>query len=135
MKYATKLNKSVVYENAIKIVKSAKNEIIVTMDVDEELKKPLPVLYHLLISKKVNQGIFVLRYGFGSKESFEKLKKLYQKIDFIFIKSKSDYMRMLVVDRKIALFKMESVYISEFQPLVNSLVSYTKSVYNKEAYE
>lgn len=133
MKFCRPLSQKVVLLTAMRLLRSAQKEIVTTMDVDEELRSPLPHAYHRLIARKVGEGIVVKRFGFGSKQSFAKLTKKYTGIRFIYAGSMRNYQRMLVVDRKKALFALGGiVYMTDFVPLIESLVKYIKIIYNKE---
>ncbi len=61
------------------IVKLAKQEILATMDIAEELKKPLPLEYFFLLDKKMREGITIKRLAFGTVTQFEIFNKKYKK--------------------------------------------------------
>lgn len=132
MKFCTLIDDDCVISCAKNLVKSAKKEIRATMDVDEELRFPLPQSYHQLLIQKAREGVRIVRYGYGSKVASEEIKRLHANITYIYNGQIKNYQRMLVVDGK-ALFKLgNQVYYTEFKPLAQSLVKYAEIKYNKE---
>lgn len=135
MKFVETVYKEEILRSAIKLIKKSQAEIIVTMDLTEEIKTPLPQDYHQLISSKAKRGIKIKRLGFGRAKDFEDLSKQYPKIKnlyFIFAGARKNYQRMLVIDRKEAIFKVENqVIFSKFEPLVLSLVKFFEIIYNQ----
>lgn len=115
------------------LVYSARKEIMATMDMEEELAHPLPQVYHRLLMKKAKKGVHVVRYGFGSRREYNKLKKQYTSIDFLYCGSVDNYQRMLIVDQEVGIFRAgDSAYKTKFRPLIHALVAYVKNSYNKE---
>lgn len=133
MKFCTLVEKQNVLSTAIKLVNSAKTKILVTMNTDEEIREPLPEVYHNLLTKKAGQGIKIVRYGYGTRKSFLKLRPKSKNITFIYGGNLSLYQRMLLVDKSRGIFSLEgTVYLTKFKPLVNSLVKYVKTGYNRK---
>ncbi len=134
MKFCIEIAKQRVILTAEKLVREAKKDIIVTMDMKEELIHPLPVSYHVLLEKQAKKGVRVVRYGFGTKREYICLKPQVSNIQFVYAGSLSFYQRMIVIDGKKALFRLgDHVYYTEFPDLAACLVKYTEVVYNKEA--
>lgn len=134
MKFCRLLPKEAVVLTAMRLLRSAQKDVITTMDVDEEIQSPLPPAYHRLIARKAGEGIVVKRFGFGSKQAFSKLAKHYPGVQFVYAGANSTYQRLLVIDRKKGLFALRGVvFITDFVPLVASLVKYIKIIYNKPA--
>ena len=132
---------------AKKMVKRADKSLLVTMLMAEELKSPLPKSYHDLILKKTRKDhVLVNRIGFGKESEFKKLSKIFdyksKLFNFFYLKNIKLYQRMLIRDKKEAIFalnlnKNKKVYFySNYQPLVESLVAYfvylSKRVYIKK---
>ncbi|MCG2689980.1 histidine phosphatase family protein [Candidatus Parcubacteria bacterium] len=64
-----------VLQEVMRVVGSAKEEILATMDLGEELEKPLSAEYFSLLSKKIQEGVIVKRLAFGTKAEFEAFNK------------------------------------------------------------
>lgn len=98
------------------------------MDLAEELKFPLPKSYHQLIFTKAKKGVNIKRLGFGRVKDFNSLDKnfsIIKNLFFVYAGSLKNYQRMLIVDRKQAIFKVgNQVVFTDFQPLVLSLVKF-----------
>jgi len=119
--------------NAMRLIKSAHQEIIATMDMGEEIRSPLPKRYHDLLLRKAKEGMTVKRFGFGSSMMYVKLAKKYVGIKFFYGGRVSSYQRMLIVDQKRAMFGVGGlIFYTDFPPLVDSLVKYIIIIYNKE---
>lgn len=133
MKLYFRIPKNKAVGHASKIIRSAKYNIIATMDVGEEYANPLPKSYHNLLARKTREGIAVIRYGFGSTRICKMVKKNYKEIPFVYAGTLKRYQRMLIIDGKRAMFVLEGIiFYTEFVPLVNSLVKYVEINYNKE---
>ena len=125
MKFCVKIEKYDVLAKALLLVKKAQKEIIVTMNMQEEIVAPLPSIYHKLLDKKIDGKLKVIRYGYGRKELFNKLKKKYARITFIYKGSIRKYLRMIVIDRKRGMFSVNGqVFYTGFRPLVLCLMIY-----------
>lgn len=135
MKFCIPISNRKVFAKAINLVGKAEKEILVTMDVDEERKRPLPQGYHNLIAKKCQEGVLVTRIGFGTKEAFYALRRIHpRKPNFIFIYGgpARGYQRMLVVDKSAALCRLgDQNFCTKFKPFVQSLVIFFEILYNK----
>lgn len=117
---------------AMRLVRSAKREIVTTMNVDEELKNPLPERYHRLLVRQTEEGITIIRYGFGARRVFYAIRKKYTQLTFLYVGSLRYYQRMLTVDRERGMFLIgDTIYYSNFAPLIQSLVNYVEMVYNR----
>lgn len=133
MKFCQIIATSKVLSKAMSLVASAQKEVVVTMDVDEELKYPLPKEYHALIEQQANKRRVVRRYGFGSKSAFNKMEREHTGVLSFYVGRRRQYQRMLVIDRKKGLFVVGGqVFFTDFAPLAASLVNYVEVVYNSE---
>lgn len=127
MKFALIIPEKNVMVIAMRLVKEAQVEIFATMDVDEEYVSPLPNQYHELLNLKGTKGVKIVRYGYGNKRSFTAIKKRYSNMQFLYKGSFMHYQRMLVTDRKKALFRLgQIVYFSDFNPLIDALIHFAK---------
>ncbi len=132
MNFCSEILPQKVLETAMGLISNAQEEIIAIMDVDEEIKSPLPKKYHDLIKQKVKEGVRVIRYGFGSKTAFNMLAGKYPEVVFHYCKNKKEYQRMLVVDKKKAMFAVGDTKIySENHELIIGLLKYIKIIYNR----
>ena len=109
------------------LIKSSKKNINMTMDLKEEIEKPLPKIYHNTLSKLAKKSIIITRYGFGSKQLFNNFKNKYKEVIMYYGGSLNKYQRMLIVDEKQGLFVVNGiVFFSRFKPLIKSLLKYVK---------
>lgn len=135
MKFAQLILQENILNTAISLVNSAEKEIFVTMNVDEEIMTPLSLKYQKAIINATDRGVHIVRYGYGSMKNFREIKKLYQaqNVTFEFAGDLTKYQRMLTVDKKRGIFKLNSnVFYSQFPLLIESLVQYAHIHYNKE---
>lgn len=100
-----------IFQNAVCIIKLAKQEILATMDLAEEIEKPLPPEYFSLLQRKIETGVKVIRLAFGSVTDFEIFNQKYNITDknykCVLVKSEN-YKRMLLVDSKKLLFAIDN---------------------------
>ncbi|MBI4268581.1 hypothetical protein HY627_02005 [Candidatus Uhrbacteria bacterium] len=88
-------------------VRSARRLIRATIDLDEEVRKPLPEEYFLLLQQKLAQGVHLYRVGFGSDEA---ISLFLQQQPFshhryrFYINKKDPYRRMILIDDRILFF-------------------------------
>lgn len=105
------IDKSDIFQRAMSIVKTAKQEILATMDLAEEIEKPLPLEYFSLLKKKIAIGVKVIRLAFGHMDDFETFNQKHRiknkNYECILAKSKN-YKRMLLVDYKKLLFAVDN---------------------------
>ena len=105
------IEQSNILQKAISIVKSAKQELLVTMDLAEEIESPLPLEYFFLLDKKMKQGIRITRLAFGTATDFKRFNKRHKirnnNYKCILVKSKN-YKRMLLIDGKKLLFIVDN---------------------------
>ena len=134
MKFCKVIQNKFVLQSALKLVRSAHKEILATMDMTREIKSPLPVKYHRLIAHKASEGMVIKRLGFGPKRAFTMLVKQNAGIRFVYAGEMNAYQRLLIVDRRRGMFGLgETIFYTEFVPLIDSLVKYTEIIYNKPA--
>lgn len=131
MKFYHLIPKEKVISTALSLITSAQKEILVTMDVNEELKNPLPKIYHQTLAQKCQKGALVKRIGFGNKKAYKeilKVKPKYSNFIFIYGGSLSKYQRLIISDRIRAVCKIEDlVLLSDFKPFVTFLVKIFKN--------
>lgn len=122
MKFVRQVQPSDVVFFATRLVKRAKMEVFMTMDMVEESRNPLPQTYHRLVSLKAAGGISVIRYGYGPKTLFRQLSKTFADIHFRYGGSLSGYQRMLLVDKRYGLFRIgDRIYYTTVTELVSAL--------------
>lgn len=107
----------------------AKKEILATMLLAEELNNPLPSSYFDLLKKKVNEGVFLRRLGFGRKEDYNKIKGRNRlennNYEFRYIIQELEYQRLIVIDRKKLFFGIGGLYFtSMYEPLIKVFADY-----------
>lgn len=119
--------------NILKIVRKnvnkAKKEILVTMLIAEELDNPLPLSYFTLLKKKVNEGVFLRRLGFGRKEDYNKIKEKNKlesnNYEFRYIVKEFEYQRLIIIDGKKLFFGTDGLYFtSTYKPFVKVFLKY-----------
>lgn len=123
------INKREILKEVNKSVSLAREEILATMLLKEELKNPLPVFYFNLLRNKVNEGISLKRLGFGTKEEYNKVsnKILGDRKSYIFrfTTKELDYQRLIIIDRKKMFFGIDGLYfVSMYKPLIRVFADY-----------
>lgn len=111
----------------MRLVRNAKKSILMTMQAKEEAENPLPNAYFSLIRKKMEEGVQVIRVGFGLRHDFENMsdRVFIDEQNYTFVTTKAlDYRRMLLVDgSKLMFVKMENgtryVYYTDDVNVVN----------------
>lgn len=96
-----------ILETVMAAVRSARRLIRATMDLDEEVRKPLPEEYFLLLQQKLAQGVHLYRVGFGSDEAISLFlqQQPFSHPGYHFsINKKDPYRRMILIDDKILFF-------------------------------
>ncbi len=122
MKFITQVQSSDVVHFATRLVKRAKIEVFMTMDMVEESRQPLPQNYHRLVSLQAASGISVIRYGYGPKIMYKQLAKKFADIQFRYGGNLSGYQRMLLVDKRYGLFRVDDrIYYTTVTDLVSAL--------------
>ena len=96
---------------AMRLVGSAQHTIEATMDISEEIKRPLPGSYFGLLKSKMDEGVMVVRVGFGSQKDFlyvqAKMPIHAQYVCKHFLDIKK-YKRMLLIDSSFLLYALET---------------------------
>lgn len=104
------IDKSDILQKAMSIIGLAKHEILATMDLAEEVKKPLPLEYFSLLRRKIETGVKVTRLAFGSIADFRIFSQKHnitdENYECILVKSRN-YKRMLLIDGKKLLFAVD----------------------------
>lgn len=91
-------------------VGSAKREILATMDLSEELEKPLSTEYFSLLNRKMKDGIIVKRLAFGTDADFKTFNNIGDIRDENYkcvLATSEDYRRMILIDGKYLFFAKE----------------------------
>lgn len=125
----TAINKRDILKEVKKNIGQAKKEIIATMLLSEEIKKPLPKSYFNLINERVKQGIVFKRLGFGSKEDYNRVKEKFgaQASNYIFKynSKESKYQRLIIIDRQTLFFGVDGLFFkSTHKPLIEVFLKY-----------
>lgn len=116
---------------AISLIKKAKSELLLTMLIKEELKKPLPAFYIKLLQKKIKQGVKIERLCFGTKKEFKKIIKqaISKNINCYHIKKENLYKRMLMKDREEIIFRIKKKFFySKNKKIIKKYLDYFKKV-------
>ena len=121
-----------VLKTAMSLVRSAQKSVRVTMQAVEEIEHPLPREYFLLLREKINNGVKVIRIGFGGTDDFEKIKEQvgFENPNYTFRMTKeTDYRRMLLVDDSKLLFAKTDangrhVFYTEDHSLIKKYTEY-----------
>ena len=125
MKFCSTINKEVAVANAMTLLRKAKKNIHLTMDMQGEIDHPLPQKYHHLIARLVKRKIMVVRYMYGDINLFEKMKNRYEGVRVYYGGKIDRYQRMLIIDKRRGMFALNgNIFFTAFKPLVNSLLSY-----------
>lgn len=100
-----------ILQKVMGIVRSAQQEILATMDLSEELEKPLPLEYFSLLNRKMREEVVVKRLAFGTETEFETFNRRHdiknENYECVLAKSKN-YKRMLLIDQKYLFFAEET---------------------------
>lgn len=127
MKFCTQIQKEKVIKKALSLLKRAKERIDTTMDLKEELDRPLPSSYHENLAKLSKRGVVISRYTYGGRKDHEQMKKMHPEINTYYMGKIPQYQRMLIIDKSFGLFALSgNVYFTSFPPLVQSLLKYVK---------
>jgi hypothetical protein len=125
----TVINKKDILKEVKRSISQVKKEIIATMLLSEEIKKPLPISYFNLINKKVKEGIVFKRLGFGKKEDYNMIKQklVIKESNYIFKYNfkESRYQRLIIIDRKTLFFGAERLFFKSIhKPLIDVFLRY-----------
>ena len=101
---------------AMSLVRTARHEILATMNLVEELSSPLPREYFFLLQEKIQQGIILKRLAFGNPEEFERFQKQQWTHERYQLRRATtmNYKRMLLIDQTTLLFALSSGGIRKF---------------------
>ena len=91
------------------LINKAKKIIEMTMDMEEEIKSPLPLNYHKNLAKLFEKGIKINRYVYGAKKFTSIIKNLHPEISTIYVSNLENYLRILIIDKKEGIFKLKNV--------------------------
>lgn len=123
MRSSTEIKKETVVGKVISLIALAEEKIIMTMDSEEELMRPLPTEYHRTLAGISRRGIEITRFTYGSKKSFEEIRKKHKYATTIYGGEVAKYQRMIVVDGKKAMFhKKGKFYFTRSKPVIKSLL-------------
>lgn len=106
-----KVKTSNILQKVMEKIRLAKQEILATMDLSEELEKPLSAEYFSLLNKKIQKGVVVKRLAFGTDADFKTFNnrndmdgKGYECV----LATSKNYKRMILIDRKYLFFAKET---------------------------
>jgi hypothetical protein len=123
--FCNHIPKDQVLSLAIKLVKKAEAEIVVSHSPTEVSTVSPSDKYYQTLQNKIAAGIKVTRYFFGDKKFFKKDKNNNLEISYVFAGNKNYFQRMIIIDQKKALFKMNTdFFYTEFLPLIKALMDY-----------
>lgn len=116
----------------ISTIRESSTDILATMDLEEEIQKPLSEEYHKIITVKLQEGVKFYRIGFGSLEHFtlmtSKLNLNSRNYFFIHNPEVNQYRRMILVDRIRLFFRYGDIfYTTPNGLLINKYLNYFKS--------
>jgi hypothetical protein len=97
------VDKKNILRKVMSIVSQAHNEVLATMDIDEEIRNPLQEEYFFLLKKMVGKGVIMKRLAFGGKINFKKFNNehnIKNKNYHCVLARTQNYKRMILVDRK-----------------------------------
>ncbi len=92
-------------------ISAAKKKIFATMNISEELSKPLSEEYFDLLSKKQLDGVTIKRKLFGTEEDYKKIEELFLEKKYYLGKRvvKGVYKRMILIDDNQLFYALESL--------------------------
>ncbi|MBI2484726.1 hypothetical protein HYW18_01070 [Candidatus Uhrbacteria bacterium] len=97
---------------AMSLVGNAREEILVTMDLAEELTKPLPTDYFHLLGSRMKEGVRLVRAGFGTEEDAhafeERVPVTFATYKFFRVANGTVYQRMMLADRQNLLYAVDT---------------------------
>ncbi|EKD87113.1 MAG: hypothetical protein ACD_37C00033G0003 [uncultured bacterium] len=132
------VNKKEILKEVEDHLSRTENEILATMLLREEIEKPIPNSYKKLLNRKTEEGIKLIRLGFGSKEEYNMLsrKLVYKKnYSFFLIEKVESYQRMIILDSKIVFFKAgKNFFKSNYKPVVKVFKDYFDLLKKKGKY-
>lgn len=125
----TAINKKDILKEVKKSISQGKKEIIATMLLSEEIKKPLRISYFNLINNKVKQGIVFKRLGFGKEEDYNKIRQklAIRERNYIFKynSKESKYQRLIIIDRQTLFFGVDgSFFKCTYRPIIKVFLNY-----------
>lgn len=132
------VNKKEILKEVEDHLSRTESEILATMLLREEIKKPISNSYKKLLNRKTEEGIKLIRLGFGSKEEYNMLssKLAYKKnYSFFLIEKVESYQRMIILDSKIVFFKAgKNFFKSNYKPVVKVFKDYFDLLKKKGKY-
>jgi len=127
MKFCRLVNKKNAITNAMRLLRCSKRSVHATMDIQSEIDSPLPKKYHALITRRAKHGIHIYRYVYGTKPMFNKIKNNYEGVQTCYGGSMNRYQRMLIIDKKMGMLGLGgNIFLTQFEPLIKSLLDYAK---------
>lgn len=139
--FLTVLSPEKVLSKALNIVSDSEKVIRATMLVGEDIKQPLPIIYHKEVQKSLGRGCAFKRLAFGSRQQIKLLSPEYKEASGDYrLRLFSDarlYQRLLIGDQKEALFKIEDsnrqslICYTKFGKLVEALIDYFEKLYTQ----
>lgn len=129
------VNKNKIIKEVRNEIADARKEIFATMLMSDELGKPLPESYHRLLQKKTEEGIYLNRLGFGTKEEYNQINKNYtftKNYKLVCVSDLKEYQRLIIIDREIVFFAIENRFFkSTYSPIIRAFLDYFESKFKE----
>jgi hypothetical protein len=129
MSFIKKINSLEIYDNVFHSVKNSKSEICMTMDLAQELSKPISKDYYNLLNFKSTQGVKICRLCFGSESDYKLFIK--EKVGYknIFV-GNCFYLRMICIDTSVIFFNLFGQFYTSSNPIIiNLYMIYFNKIY------
>lgn len=133
------VDKKNILHNVMSIVAQAHDEVLATMDVDEEIKNPLNEEYFFLLKKMIKQGIIMKRLAFGKEINFKEFNNAQniknKNYNCVLAKTKN-HKRMIMIDRKSLFFTIKEknkkmFYLTRDSEYIKKYVKYFSAEFKK----
>ena len=106
-----KVDATCILQKVMSIIRSARQEILATMNLSEEVRDPIPFEYFSLLNERMKGGVRVVRLAFGTATDFEIITqrhKVRNKNYKCCLAATKNYKRMLLIDHKHLFFAIEN---------------------------
>ena len=127
-----KISGTIIVKAVSRSLARAKKTVLATMDVDKEVKNPLPDDYFQLVKRILSDGVTFYRLGFGTQKSLKIVKKR-EKLthtNYLFRHTKSkNHKRMLIIDDTNLFFRKNDQFFSSNDP---KIIKKFKKYFQKE---
>jgi len=123
--FANTVESSQVLETAISLVKTAKQQILVTKCAGVQSTVTPDDRYFTVLQQKIAEGIDVHRVFFGTQQECELDKSNNPQVIYHYGGPQEAYQRMIMIDQHVAMFLLgETFCMTSYLPLVSSLLQY-----------